>query len=180
MKLIDKQGKVFGKVNLIDLLIILAILAVGAFLAMKFFAPEALITPTPQTEYEIKFFIEEAPDFTAKYIEEEGVLVKDFEKATTLGTVVSAETEKAVSFGINSDGQYVLTSKPNYISALIKAKGTGILTPNGLVVDGIAYPVGRSLTLIVGRSAVYGRIYSIDPIEDAVDVKLADMVQLAE
>jgi len=178
MKLIDKQGKVFGKINLIDLLIILAILAVGTFLALKFFTPE-LISPTTAIDYEIKFLVEEAPDYVGPYIGKDGALIKDFDKATTLGYVSSAETGKAISFGINSDGQYVLSSKPTYISALIKATGNGILTPNGLVVDGLAYPVGRTLTLIVGNSAVYARIYSIDPAGEGTDVSLDDILDKA-
>lgn len=36
MKIIDKQGKLFGKLNIIDLIVIVLILAVLAFLAMRF------------------------------------------------------------------------------------------------------------------------------------------------
>lgn len=36
MKIIDKQGKLFGKLNIIDLIVIVLILAVVVFLAMRF------------------------------------------------------------------------------------------------------------------------------------------------
>ena len=164
MPLVDKKGKLFGKINLIDFLIVVIIIAVVAALGLKFVLPN-MLNPVADQEYEIQFFIEEAPDFVKPYIMEQDVLVKDFDKALTLGRVLNTTTDKSINYTVNSEGQSVQTSKPNYISAMITARGSGTYTDeNGLVLGGVTYPVGRSLTLIVGKSAVYGRIYAITPV----------------
>ena len=161
----NKKGKLFGKLNIIDVLIILIVLAVIAALGMKFVLPN-MLKPVGASEYDIQFIIEEAPEFVKPYIMEEGALVKDFDKAMTLGRVVKTTTDKSVLYTVNSEGASIKTTKENYISAIITARGSGTYTnENGLILNGVTYPVGRSLTLIVGKSAVYGRIYSITPVD---------------
>ena len=39
MKLVDDKGRLFGKLNIVDLLVILLVIAVGAVLAVKLLAP---------------------------------------------------------------------------------------------------------------------------------------------
>ncbi len=77
MKLIDEKGKLFGKINLIDLLALIIVVAAVVFLAVRFLSPSdsglganaVKLTYTAQvqavdeaTYREVQRFLDEAPD----------------------------------------------------------------------------------------------------------------------
>ena len=71
MKLIDEKGRLFGKVNLIDLAVILVVIVAAAALAMKFFgndAVEAVTSPKVSITYEV--VCEDVPLSVAEYCTE--------------------------------------------------------------------------------------------------------------
>ena len=54
--MIDKNGKLFGKINIIDLLIILVIIAAAVFFATKAFTPAQEATKTETSTVRVQFF----------------------------------------------------------------------------------------------------------------------------
>ena len=60
--IIDKNGKLFGKVNIIDLIIVLAVVILGVFVALNFTGGEDAEVPAAQKAV-IKFYSEEVTDF---------------------------------------------------------------------------------------------------------------------
>ncbi len=68
MKMIDKNGRLFGKLNLIDLAVVLVILVVAAALCMKLFgnkAVEAVTSPDKAITYQV--VCEDVPQAVADY-----------------------------------------------------------------------------------------------------------------
>jgi len=68
MKFIDEKGRLFGKLNLIDLLVVLVIIAGVAAVGMKMFGNKAVETVTSQKvtlTYEV--VCEDVPDHVADY-----------------------------------------------------------------------------------------------------------------
>ena len=45
--MIDEKGRLFGKVNIVDLLIILIVLAAAAFLGYRFLGPDSNVARAP-------------------------------------------------------------------------------------------------------------------------------------
>ena len=71
MKIIDKNGRLFGKLNLIDLAVILVIVVVAAALGMKLFgndAVEAVTSPDVTVSYQV--VCEDVPEAVADYCTE--------------------------------------------------------------------------------------------------------------
>ena len=71
MKIIDKNGRLFGKLNLIDLAVIVVVVAVVAALGMKLFgndAVEAVTSPDVQITYQV--VCEDVPEAVADYCTE--------------------------------------------------------------------------------------------------------------
>ena len=71
MKFIDEKGRLFGKLNLIDLLVVLVIIAGVAAVGMKFFGNDAVEAVTSQKvtlTYEV--VCEDVPENVAKYCSE--------------------------------------------------------------------------------------------------------------
>ena len=59
--MIDEKGRLFGKVNIVDLIIVIIIIAAAAFIGMKLFGPESTTANTENVR--ITLFCEETPTF---------------------------------------------------------------------------------------------------------------------
>lgn len=71
MKIIDKNGRLFGKLNIIDLAVILVVVAVVAALGMKLFGNdvvESVTSPEVRITYEV--VCEDVPQHVADYCTE--------------------------------------------------------------------------------------------------------------
>ena len=67
--MIDKNGKLLGKINIIDLLIILVIIAAAVFIATKAFTPAQEATKTETSTVRVQFFCYKAQVGAADAIE---------------------------------------------------------------------------------------------------------------
>ena len=83
--MIDEKGRLFGKVNIVDLIIVIIVLAAAVFIGMRLFGPESEIANTQNVR--ITMFCEETPDFVADQLEA-GSEAWDAENQVTLGTLV--------------------------------------------------------------------------------------------
>lgn len=162
--MIDKNGKIFGKVSIIDLIIILVVIAVGIFgiSRLGLFSPKESTT-TIKNNLEITFFQEEVNTFTAN-----NVTLEDPTTETLLnrsfGNVVNIEIGDSISWGEDQNGKQVKTTKAGWSSIFITTETNGTLGPNGITIGGSTYYIGQFITLRVGDSIFYGRIYSAEEI----------------
>ena len=68
MKIVDKNGRLFGKVNLIDLLVVLLLIVVVAAVAMKTFGNKAVSAVTsPDVSITYQVVCEDVPQAVADY-----------------------------------------------------------------------------------------------------------------
>ena len=82
--MIDEKGRLFGKVNLIDLIIVIIIIAALAFLGVKFLGPESTAANTQKAV--VSFYYEECPNYVADQLKA-GDSVWDSGDNVTIGTV---------------------------------------------------------------------------------------------
>lgn len=64
--MLDNKGRLFGKVNIVDLLIVIIIIAAGIFLGRLLFGPESTIAQTEKVR--ITLYCEETPDYVAEQL----------------------------------------------------------------------------------------------------------------
>ncbi|WHH58378.1 DUF4330 domain-containing protein [Petroclostridium sp. X23] len=159
--LIDDKGRLFGKFNIIDLLIVLVILGAAAGAFYKF--GKANVGPiVKQDEIIIKFFADEAPEYAAKAVKV-GDVATDDQKNTYFGQVIEEPViDGSLSYGVNSEGKYVQSSKPGLASAIITVQGKGTKGQNGAVFGGVNYGVGETVVLNVGKSTIWVRVYDVE------------------
>lgn len=160
--MIDKNGKVFGKINIIDLIVIVVIIAAVAMFAVSRFSDRVNnIAPVANGEsVYMEFYAEEVPDFVVEKLEK-GAKVYDVDMKADLGEVVSFESGPSVSYAANSDGEYVLSTRENYKSVKITAKVNGTPTEYGVAVNGNQYGVGHSMTIRAGYAKIYLKVYDV-------------------
>lgn len=159
--MIDKNGKIGGKVNLIDLLIVLVILAVAAFLGYRFILKDdtGIMNNEPVI---IEFTSDEVNDYTIERLAA-GAPVLDHDENNYLGTVVGFELGEAASYEVNEYGETVRLSLPDCNSVVLTFEGTGRLDGNGVVIGGARYGIGHSMVLFAGDCKLFGKISGIDP-----------------
>lgn len=158
--MIDENGKLFGKINLIDLLIVILVIALLVFVAMKVVsgrnnAPEL-------TEVEISFFGDEVPDYVTEYIHE-GDSVLDSTDDVTMGTIKSVSFGAPISYITDVDGQTREIEKTGYSSVDLTITTTAQLTANGVEIGGTLYGVGHTLAIYAGRAKMWVRVSGIVP-----------------
>lgn len=153
-----KNGKIFGKINVIDFLvlmvIILAIAAVAVFLFMPRGGADTLI---------MKFRIEEVDEFVANKVNIGDELYDDT-YSLDLGFVTDIELEDSISYSsqVNDDNVWTSISKEGYYSMIITGECTGTKTKLGAEIGGKKYGVGHTFVLRAGDAKLYLRVYDID------------------
>lgn len=154
--MIDKNGKVFGKINIIDLLVILILVVAIAVVGVKFLTPGGKEIQT----LEMEFYTEEVNDWVAEKIQP-GDALYDGTYEIELGTVVASVPGEPMTWGLTQEGQYVLAPREGYCSLTIIGEVQGEKTANGAEIDGNMYGVGHSMVLYAGDAKIYLRVSDI-------------------
>lgn len=161
--MIDKNGKLFGKVNIIDLLIILVIVAAIAFVGKRFFAGNDNDYGTPE-RVRLTFYADEAPALLSGKAEA-GEPVTDYDNSTSLGTLSSYESEDAYTYTYDATaGEAVKVPVPNVCFLTFSCETEGYVAADGLRINGFQYCIGGSHTICVGRARVNCRLANFEVI----------------
>ena len=158
--MIDKNGKVFGKINIIDLLVLIALVAAIAVFGFAKLGGGKASLSNDADEVEIVFYVEQVSDFVVNKINI-GDKVCDADKNIYFGVVSNVEKGPAVLYNQTADGQLVVTDKQDYSSAYITVTAKGKMNDYGAKFESTQYTVGHSLTIRAGNAKIYLRVYDI-------------------
>lgn len=158
----DKDGRLFGKINVIDILIVIVAVAAVSFVLSRSsgssIAPGA--TGTDNT-YIMKFYVDVIQDFVVEHMQV-GDTVMDDGKNINLGTIVDLKVEDSVEFHPDTSGVLVQSPRDGYHSLEITSELTAQSFNNGLIINGNRYAVGQSVTIRAGDSILFLRISGIE------------------
>ncbi|MGI6776488.1 MAG: DUF4330 domain-containing protein [Acetivibrionales bacterium] len=159
--IVNKKGRLFGKVNVIDLFVMLVIIAVIAGVGYTYINRNKEASFSRNLEdIQVEFYQEEVNDFTAKSIKI-GDPVRESVQNASFGRVTDIKIEEAVSWIKTGDGKNISAPKPGYSSVYITMEAKGIIGSNGVTIDNSVYRIGQTMVLYVGNSAFWGRISDI-------------------
>lgn len=164
--IIDSKGKLFGKVSIIDIIVVLVVIAAVAGVGYKMKQSNAIVITAKPDKIRLTFYSDESTEYAVK-ASKVGDIVKDFDHGPTFGKVAEElKIGKALSstdFTEYVDGEWIIGSKPGYCSYYMVVDGEGVINPDGGVnFGGMNYYVGRTVTVRVGNNVFSGRIYSIE------------------
>lgn len=160
--MIDKNGKIFGKVNLVDLIIIFILIAMAAFAVFKFAIPSD--SEVIETQMYLTLFCEETPDYVLDYLIE-GSPVYDSSEGVAIGTLESFEIGEPVGYEPKGDGKdYSLyqVSRDGYSSVTLRIIASGVNGVRGATIEDVLYGVGHTMTVYAGQSKLYLRVSGIE------------------
>jgi hypothetical protein len=168
MKLVDEKGRLFGLINIIDLVVLVVILALVGFGAYKTIGFDNNGTPTEigtaTHKATIVFEVREVRDFTINSVSI-GEVLKDYSKNTDYGTITNVEVKPAIRLIETEDGKIV--------EAVVPGKSTMLL-----FVDGFAN-VSQTSILMAGRDVRIGYDFDIKGLKfktrgTIIDIDLAE------
>lgn len=163
--LIDSKGRLFGKVSIVDILIVVMILGVIGGVGYKFKKSSTSTPFAKKDTIQVTFYQPEANNYVDGTIKA-GDIVKDKATGSVFGKVVSVKTDKAVSVGTNNDGQIVLASNPKMCSITIVVQGEGIYkdgkSDQGVSFDNTDFFINTSVQLRAGNTDVWTLVKSLE------------------
>lgn len=162
--MIDKNGKLFGKINIIDLLIVLVVIAALVFFATRAFTPAEKGERVESAKVALKYV---AVDALAGAGEAINVGDPVYEDTTNikLGTVTSISYEGAYMYEAGPDGEPVKVPVVGKEYVTVTTEVEGNVTDDGIYVDGYLYCIGVARTYHFGQAIIYGVLADISPIE---------------
>lgn len=152
MKIIDRNGRLFGKISIIDVLVILVVLVMAAAL---YFKGHQTHTGTSVTEQAITFQIRArgVNDYVAAAIQEgDGVYDSVYSSGgRSLGEIIDIQVERAPGTKLKpdlGDGTTGLMGADNTVDLLITVRGWGLI-------NGKSYSLNRVYDLGINSSRNY-------------------------
>ncbi|HHW49361.1 MAG TPA: DUF4330 domain-containing protein [Clostridiaceae bacterium] len=162
--ILDKKGKLFGKVSIIDIAIIIVVIMGLVIVWPKVFRKDTGTSFVAKMDkLKIVFYQSEVQNFAVEAAKI-GDIVTDKILNSTFGKVVDIETGESVSWVRTKTGEQAKVSKEGYSSVFITVEGTGVYGNNGVKIGNGEYFIGQTITLHVGKAAFYATIYDIKKI----------------
>jgi len=158
MSLIDNKGRIFGLINIIDLLVILLIVAVvGRFTLRQKQQSAGAVTKN----IEVVVHVKEVRDATCNVIKV-GDIVKETKTNAVLGKITNVKVVPSETLVETADGQVVVAPNPVYKDMYITLSGAGSAGENAIVLGSNEIRVGTTLQLKTNMYSVTSTVMSID------------------
>ena len=142
MKILDRDGRLFGKISIIDVsvLLVVAVLAVAVFVKSQRAQTSTSITDTPVI---YQMLLTNQPEYMRSAIQE-GDQLYDQERSTggSLGTITQVEVSDGTNLGALDDGTYAVLPAENRYNILITVEGAGLVSADGGVALNRVYDLG--------------------------------------
>lgn len=160
--IIDKKGKLFGKVSIIDLLIVVVVIAAILGVLYKFNQSSTVTPFSDKDKIEVKLQTDDVEKFAIDAIEI-GDTVKDWNSGVVLGKLVDFKVGESKLEYYDDQGQVVLSSRDDHVSVELFVEGEGIYSESGTTSFGSnSYFINRSMEIAVGDVILWIRISDIN------------------
>ena len=156
--MVDQKGKLFGKINLIDFIIILILVALVATVAVRVMHNRT--QTSNEQKVHITFYTEEVPDYVPKAMVK-GAPCSDATENTDLGKLESFEAAEPLGYVTDTNGEVEAVQRAGYNSLTFDTLASGEIVDQGVKINGTVYSIGQSLTVYAGKTKVYCKIRGI-------------------
>ena len=160
--MIDEKGRLFGKVNIVDLIIVVIIIAAAAFIGFRLFGPESEAASTQNVR--LILYCEESTEFVVEQLEE-GCEAWDAENNVTLGTLTEWRAGDSNSYVTSATGEVVQIAREGYNSVSLVVEGTGVVGSHGVTIGNTLYALGQSASVYFGNCKLFLDVRGIEVIE---------------
>ena len=160
----DKNGKIGGKVSIIDILVIILIIVVIGGIAVRYGSGiTTAVESDKQFEYVLK--VENVREYTVKALERKGN-VTDKKSEKNLGEIVDVKVEDATLQSTTAEGKIKNPKLPDRYTCYVTIRATGKESDNNYILeDSTELSVGRNIDLYSKYVKTTGDIQSVKVVE---------------
>lgn len=157
--IIDKQGKLFGKINIIDLFIVFIIISAVAILGIKLSSGATTGGTTVPVTYTVK--VEGIRKTSEEYFVPGEKVYND--KDEFMGEIVEVTNVKeAVRYELKSNGEYAVVTDPSRIDLEVTIKANATENDKGFYIGGkISVLAGSTKNLTTKDIEFHGTIIDV-------------------
>ncbi|MGE5672752.1 MAG: DUF4330 domain-containing protein [Mycobacterium leprae] len=146
MSVVDEKGRLFGKVNLLDLVVVVAVVAVGARFGYSHFMAKSAGPAGTDQKVELTFKVSPVTQPTVDAIQK-GDKVYDSKSNAFLGTVVETKAQPATVVKQGPDGRLWETQSTTAFDYYVTISSMAHVSENGVLVGGDDIKIGRDNSL---------------------------------
>lgn len=160
----DKNGKIKGKVSIIDILVILLVVLVVVGIAARY---GSKVTTAVQSDKQFEYVlrIENVRQYTVTALEKMGY-VTDKKSEKNLGEIVDVKVENATEQTVSAAGEVVKSDLPGRYTCFVTIQATGQESEdNYILADSTELSVGRNIELYSKYVKTSGDITSVKVVE---------------
>ena len=133
--IIDKQGRIAGKVSLIDIALVIVVAGLIIGFGYRRMSTVATVIVNTNTRFYVTLNVEPVRDFSINAINVGDIFYKQYEQQP-LGTVVSIRKEKAREIIKRPDGTAVYAEMQDKYTLYVTLECTGNVNDGGYYVNG--------------------------------------------
>ena len=149
--IIDKQGKLFGKISIIDIIVVLAVVVIGFGLYVRFTSSGPKVeTVTQKIEYTM--IVKDVREGTVNALKKGGNMY-DTTTKEYIGTIVDAVPAAAIGYESLENGEFVATELPEKFDVTVTVQLDGKVNSTG-------YYTSNNATLTVGSRYLFTSKYA--------------------
>lgn len=162
MAIIDGKGRLFGKVNLLDLVVVLAVVAVAGRFGYQKIAATAVAPGGQDKTVQVTFRLGMVQQATIDELKE-GDVVYDTKSGNQLGKVAATRQEPANVVSMGPDGRFWQHESATHFDCYVTIAGPARTSDKGMSLGGIDVKVGRAVDLSTARWAGTGVTFALPP-----------------
>lgn len=152
MKIIDENGKLFGKFSVIDAIVVLAVICLCILAASKVFMNKNVVSVT-KYEIETEYKIKDIKEFHKNSIKVgDKIYVKGSEKP--VGEIIEVRAEPADKYAPNAAGEFVRYASKDSYDVTVKVVQTAVKDSKS------GYLIGKDQKLQVGSDYIFDTTFT--------------------
>jgi len=156
---LDANGKLFGKLNYVDLIFLLALAAALAVVVRLATAPKPAVGDAHHLI--VTTYATEMPDYAAGLLTA-GSILYDSTHDVVLGEILSVEVNHTPVYGIDSEGIVSKQYRSDEKAVEIKSIVEGSYFETGFLIGGFEYGVGQRSTFAAAGATFSGQIKGVE------------------
>ena len=159
--IIDEKGRLFGKISLIDIFVVLAVLVFAAGFVYNRTSQDIRRIIMPDTPMYVTFLVEGVREFSLDAVQEGDIFFRQHERVP-LGTVSHITTGPTYDIIVRQDGTAALVPVEDRFNMYITLDAIGSITDTGYFVNGTQQmAAGGRISLQSNRLLVVAMIYEV-------------------
>lgn len=162
--MINKDGKLFGKISIVDIAVVLIIIVLGFGIYSRFAGQSNVVTSSSE-KIECTFIVKNVRDYTVDALMKKGTL---YDKVTkeVIGEITEVKATEGMQRINISDGSYVEAAPEEKYNVYITVEFSGKISDNGFYTGANKYlGAGTSVGVFTKDAECWALVHSINKAE---------------